>query len=139
MEEELSTVQAELKKQEKILRQLDDGNLLPDKGAKLKAKIQNSESKISELVGKLSLNPPPSGSVVINDEEKLNLLHKKSRMLKQQFQILGKQADQAGLRAKINAVDKEILALEPIVKMRNPRYEAPKLNPQTPLAERNNR
>ena len=139
LREELSTANLEQSKLKHLLNQFADGALLPDKGVKLKAKIQASEAKISQLMDQLKLSAPPSGSVIINEEEKLNLLHKKSRMLKQQFQILGKQADQSGLRAKIQDVDKEILALEPIVKMRNPRYEAPKMNPQTPLAERNNK
>ena len=139
LQEELSTANLEQSKLKHLLNQFADGALLPDKGVKLKAKIQASEAKISQLMDQLKLSAPPSGSVIINEEEKLNLLHKKSRMLKQQFQILGKQGDQSGLRAKIQDVDKEILALEPIVKMRNPRYEAPKMNPQTPLAERNNR
>ena len=140
LQEELSAAKLEQSKLQNLLNQFADGKLLPDKGVKLKAKMRGFEDKISQLMDELKLSaPPPSGSVIINEEEKLDLLHKKSRMLKQQFQMLGKQADQSGLRGKIQAVDKEILALEPIVKMRNPRYEAPKLNPQTPLAERNNR
>ena len=140
LQEQLRTVQAELNKQRQVLKQFGNGHLLPDKGEKLKNKIKASEDTLEGLKAKLIGSKPASGSVVISDEEKLNLLHKKARTLKMHFSVTRPDRLPDGgahLRKQIQDVEKEIIALEPIVKMRNPRYEAPKPPISTPLAERN--
>lgn len=66
-------------------------------------------------------------AIIVNEEQKLNFLHKKQRLLKQQYSMM--RVDRlpdggAALRQEIMAVDLEIFKLEPMVKMKNPNYRS---------------
>ena len=67
--------------------------------------------------------------MIISDEERLNLLHKKARLLRQQYSNLGpnNQASHGGLsiKSQILSVNKQIMTLEPLVRMKNPNYQVP--------------
>ena len=70
------------------------------------------------------LAPLNNGKIVINEEERLNMLHKKARLLRQQYSALGpqNQMSQGGMNIKrqIDDVNRQTLQLEPLVKMKNP-------------------
>ena len=69
----------------------------------------------------------PTENLVNSDEEKLNTLHRKQRTLKQQLSTISHRLTDGGetLRKEIAITNKEILSLEPIVKMKNPNYLPP--------------
>ena len=87
------------------------------------------------------LAQPNTGKIVINDEERLNMLHKKARLLRQQYSALGpqNQMSQGGMNIKrqIDDVNRQTLQLEPSVKMKNPTYQPPRPGVSTPLKEAN--
>ena len=64
---------------------------------------------------------------VSDEEQKLNTLHRKQRALQQQLSTISHRLNDGGetLRKEITNVNKEILALEPRVKMKNPNYMPP--------------
>ena len=75
-----------------------------------------------------SLGHFSNNRVVSNDEIKLDTLHKKQRALRQQLSTVNVQKLHDGgktLQNEIASVNKEILLLEPIVKMANPKYIPP--------------
>ena len=87
------------------------------------------------------LAQPNSGKIVINDEERLNMLHKKARLLRQQYSALGPQNQMShggmNIKRQIDDVNRQTLQLEPSVKMKNPTYQPPRPGVSTPLKEAN--
>ena len=69
------------------------------------------------------------------------MLHKKARLLRQQYSALGpqNQMSQGGMNIKrqIDDVNRQTLQLEPLVKMKNPTYQPPRPGVSTPLKEAN--
>ena len=64
---------------------------------------------------------------VSDEEQKLNTLHRKQRALQQQLSTISHRLNDGGetLRKEITNINKEILVLEPLVKMKNPKYIPP--------------
>ena len=64
---------------------------------------------------------------VSDEEQKLNTLHRKQRALQQQLSTISHRLNDGGetLRKEITNINKEILVLEPTVKMKNPNYMPP--------------
>ena len=87
------------------------------------------------------LAPLNTGKIVINEEERLNMLHKKARLLRQQYSALGSQNQMShggmNIKRQIDDVNRQTLQLEPLVKMKNPSYQPPRPGVSTPLKEAN--
>ena len=87
------------------------------------------------------LAPINTGKIVINDEERLNMLYKKARLLRQQYSALGPQNQMShggmNIKRQIDDVNRQTLQLEPLVKMKNPSYQPPRPGVSTPLKEAN--
>ena len=87
------------------------------------------------------LAPLNTGKIVINEEERLNMLHKKARLLRQQYSALGPQNQMShggmNIKRQIDDVNRQTLQLEPLVKMKNPTYQPPRPGVSTPLKEAN--
>ena len=129
-EKSLRDINTHIQSMEKILISTRNGTTLPDKGEKLRRSLGENRKKqedISQKLGQIKNSPPAkNGSVIINDEERLNLLHKKARLLRQQYSALGpnNQLSHGGISIKkqIDEVNKQIMALEPRVRMNNPNF-----------------
>ena len=69
------------------------------------------------------------------------MLHKKARLLRQQYSALGPQNQMShggmNIKRQIDDVNRQTLQLEPLVKMKNPSYQPPRPGVSTPLKEAN--
>jgi hypothetical protein len=143
---EVFDLEAQLKKSnnmietnEKLLR--SNRARLPDDGAQLICYIEGLKTTQAECKAKLDnarknkaapSNPTfgaaGSSGVVVNDEQKLDMLHKKVRVLRQNYSITrpDKLHDGgASLRKEIEICNKQIVELDAVVKRSNPNYRPP--------------
>lgn len=130
LQKSLSEAEKRIARNQMLLSTTGGGVLLPDKGAKIKNDLERAKTEASKLTSQLGQVSSSSGSLVIGDEDRLNLLHKKARILRQQYSALGynNQNTSGGMSIKkqLDEANKQIMQLEPLVRMTNPRYEAPK-------------
>ena len=160
---QVQEIEADLSKQNRVIEQnrkllQKNGMQLPDKGAKLRRFIQDSQTKRDELVARLihakdnmtheensndkdfspilesavrkyenSIGIDFKNHTPSTEEDKLNTLHRKQRALQQQLSTISHRLHDGGktLRAELSNINKEIIVLEPLVKMKNPNYLPP--------------
>lgn len=131
---EVAILENKLAAQQRLVDQnislLSRSKNLPDNGAKLKDFIEKNKEKRDQLKAQVEHARKNVGKdvVVISDEQKLDLLHKKVRLLRQQYAVTRPERMPDGgvqMKKTIDEIDRQIVQLDAQVRMKNPHYRPP--------------